>query len=171
MFGVNGFMVVAFQRPVTRALRRMSLIGMMILGFAVYAMAFFGLGFITGYWQLIAGMVAMTVAELIVSPASVAMVSLIAPVGRTGRYMGIYCLTTSFAWSVGPFLGGMLIDIWEGRPVLLWASIAVFALVAAFGFVRYRGLDAKKKKKKKKGWRGSRGCIPGPEVAVEFSFG
>ncbi len=142
VFGLNGFMVVAFQLPVTRALRRVSLIGMMILGSAVYAMAFFGLGFITVYWQLIAGMAAITLAELIVSPATVALVSLIAPPGRTGRYMGIYSLTTSFGWSAGPFLGGVLIDIWEGRPVLLWASIAVFALVAAFGFVRYRGLYA-----------------------------
>jgi len=142
VFGLNGFMVVAFQLGVTRALRRMSLVGMMILGAVIYAVAFFGLGFITLYWQLMVGMAAITLAELVVSPAGVALASLIAPAGRTGRYMGIYSLTTSFGWSAGPFLGGVLLDVWEGRPVLLWASIAIFALLAAFGFARYRGLYA-----------------------------
>jgi MFS family permease len=144
VFGINGLMVVVFQLAVTRALRRVTLVGMMILGAGIYALAFFALGFITSYWQLIAGMAGITLAELVVSPASVAMASLIAPPGRTGRYMGIYSLTTSFGWSAGPFLGGVLLDVWEGRPVLLWASISAFALAAAFGFARFRGLYARR---------------------------
>ncbi len=140
MFGLNGFMVVAFQLGVTRALRRMNLVGALILGSAVYAASFFGLAFVTAYWQLVAGMAAITVGELIVSPASVALVSLQAPPGRTGRYMGVYGLTTSFGWSVGPFIGGVLLDLWIGKPVLLWGAVASFALVAAAGLWRTRRL-------------------------------
>jgi MFS family permease len=140
MFGINGFMVVVFQVPVTRALRFLSLVGALALGSLVYSASFFSLAFAGAYGHLVAGMVAITVAELIVSPPSVALVSLIAPPEYTGRYMGIYSLTTSFGWSVGPFIGGVLLDAWMNRPVLLWGAVAAFSTVAAAGFLRYRKL-------------------------------
>ncbi len=140
VFGLNGFMVVAFQLPVTRALRRLSLVGSLILGSAIYGAAFLGVGWISAYRHLVLAMAAITLAELVVSPSSVALVSLMAPEGRTGRYMGIYSLTASFGWSVGPFVGGVLIDAWAGRPILLWSVIASFAVLAALGFARWRSL-------------------------------
>jgi MFS family permease len=140
LFGLNGFMVVVLQVPITRALRPLSLIGALMLGSLLYSAAFFGLAFAGTYPHLIAGMVAITVAELIVSPPSVALVSLIAPPERTGRYMGLLSLTTSFGWSIGPFVGGLLLDAWIGRPMLLWGTIASFSAVAAAGFWRVRNL-------------------------------
>jgi MFS family permease len=138
LFGINGFMVVALQVPVTRALRPLSLAGSLILGSLVYSASFFSLAFATQYGHLVAGMVAITLAELIVSPPSVALVSLIAPAERMGRYMGLYSLTASFGWSAGPFLGGVLLDAWIGRPILLWGAVAAFSALAAIGFWRTR---------------------------------
>ena len=140
MFGLNGFMVVVFQLPVTRGLRFMSLIGAMVLGSLIYAVSFFGLAFATAYVHLVLAMVAITVGELVVSAPSIALVSLMAPEGRTGRYMGLYSLTSSFAWSAGPFVGGVLLDLWMGTPILVWGTIAGFALTAALGFWLFRGL-------------------------------
>lgn len=133
MFGVNGFMVVAFQVAVTRLTRRFTLIGSMVLGALIYAIAYTGIGFATAYGHLVIGMIVITIGELIVSPPSVALVSLISPEGRTGRYMGVYSLTSSFGWSGGPFVGGVLIDLFSDRPPILWGSVAAFALVAAIG--------------------------------------
>ena len=140
MFGMNGFLVVVFQIPVARGLRWMSLVGAMILGALVYAVSFFGIAFASTYLHLVIAMAAITLGELIVSPAAVSLVSLIAPRGRTGRYMGLFGLTTAFGWSAGPFVGGILLDLWGDRPVLLWGAIAAFAAAAAVGFWRFRGL-------------------------------
>ncbi len=140
MYGLNGFMVVALQLPVTRLLGGMSMIGAMTLGSLVYAAAYFGFSFATVYTHLVIGMIVITLGELIFSPAADSMVSLIAPPGRTGRYMGAYSLTASFGWSIGPFIGGVLIDLFAGRPFALWSSIAAIALLAAAGFRRWRGL-------------------------------
>ncbi len=133
MFGVNGFMVVAFQILVTRMTRRLTLIGSMVLGAIIYAAAYIGIGFATSYAHLVIAMVVITTGELVVSPPSVTLVSLISPEGRTGRYMGVYSLTSSFGWSGGPFVGGILIDLLSGRPPLLWGSVSLFALIAAVG--------------------------------------
>jgi MFS family permease len=139
VFGMNGFMVVAFQLPVTRAVRRLSLPGAMALGSLVYAVSFLGLSGAATFWHLLAGMAAITLGELIATPASIAMVSSIAPPDRMGRYMGLYSLIASFAWSAGPFVGGVLLDLWIDRPLVLWGAVAGFGAVAAAGFWGARG--------------------------------
>jgi len=138
LFGINGLMVVALQLPVTRGLRRLSLVGSLTLGAAVYAVSFLGLAFARTWLHLVAGMVAITLAELIFSPPSVALVSLIAPPERTGRYMGIYSLVTAFGWSAGPFVGGLLLDRWVEEPLRLWGSVAALGAAGAVGFAATR---------------------------------
>jgi MFS family permease len=134
MFGMNGLMVVAFQLPVTRAVRRLGLPGAMALGSLVYTVSFIGLSAAGVFWHLLAGMAALTLGELIATPASIAMVSALAPPDRMGRYMGLYSLIASFSWSAGPFVGGVLLDLWIDRPLLLWSVVGSFGAVAAAGF-------------------------------------
>lgn len=139
MFGMNGFLVVVFQLPVTRALRRVSLSKSLALGSLVYAASFFAVGFAGSYGYLVVCMAAVTLGELIATPSLTTLVSLVAPPNRTGRYMGFYGLISSFGWSVGPFLGGLLLNAWMGRPLALWSAVAGFGLVAAAGFWSTRG--------------------------------
>jgi MFS family permease len=144
MFGMNGVLVVALQMLVVKATRRLSLGGALALGSVVYAVSFFLIAFARNYPQVVACMAAITVGELIVSPASTSLASLLAPPGRLGRYMGWYGLATSFGWSLGPFLGGLFLDAWTDRPMVLWGAVASFAILAAIGFWtsrrRYPGL-------------------------------
>ncbi len=134
MFGLNGFMVVTLQLVVTRSLRRLRLPSALVLGSLVYAGAFFMVAFTGTYWHLLMIMAALTLGELIVSPPSIALVSLLAPPDRVGRYMGVHGLTASFGWSAGPFIGGVLYDRWSGSPAILWSAIASIGLLAALGF-------------------------------------
>jgi len=139
MFGMNGFLVVVFQLPVTRTLRRVSLSGCLALGSLIYAVSFFTVGFAGSTGVLFACMAAITLGELVATPSLTTLVSLVAPPERTGRYMGFYGLVSSFGWSVGPLLGGLLLDLWVDRPVPLWSAVAGFGLVAAAGFWGTRG--------------------------------
>jgi hypothetical protein len=52
-FGLNGFMVVVLQPPVTRTLRNLSLSGGLALGSMVYVMSFFSLSVAGAYWRLV----------------------------------------------------------------------------------------------------------------------
>jgi len=139
MFGMNGVMVVALQMPVVKATRRLSLAGALAIGSFVYAVSFFAIAFARDYPAVIACMAAITLGELIATPAGTSLASLLAQPGRMGRYMGWYGLATSFGWSMGPFLGGLLLDAWMHQPVILWGVVASFAGIAAIGFLVNRG--------------------------------
>jgi len=52
--------------------------------------------------------------------------------------MGIYGLFNSFGWSIGPLVGGILLDLNHGRPLVLWGIIAALAATAAAGFLWLR---------------------------------
>jgi MFS family permease len=134
LFGMNGLLVVVFQFPVVRAIRRLSLAAALALGSLVYAVSFFSVAFAGNYAHLVLCMIAITLGELIASPPGTSLASLMAPPERMGRYLGWYGLTAVAGWSVGPFIGGLLLDRWSEQPLLLWGAVALIALGAAWGF-------------------------------------
>jgi len=105
LFGMNGLLVVVFQFPVVRAIRRLSLAAALALGSLVYAVSFFSVAFAGNYAHLVLCMIAITLGELIASPPGTSLASLMAPPERMGRYLGWYGLTAVAGWSVGPFIG------------------------------------------------------------------
>ncbi|OGC84198.1 MAG: hypothetical protein A2W07_00720 [candidate division Zixibacteria bacterium RBG_16_43_9] len=50
--------------------------------------------------------------------------------------MGGYGLAYALGWSIGPLVGGVLIDLLGKKPVLLWGLIAVLGLAAALAYTR-----------------------------------
>ena len=48
--------------------------------------------------------------------------------------MGVYGLFNSFGWSIGPLVGGVLLDVAKGKPLLLWGPIAGLMLLAGLGY-------------------------------------
>jgi MFS family permease len=60
------------------------------------------------------------------------------PENLRGRYMGVFGIFNSFGWSIGPLVGGVLLDLAAGRPRLLWGVIASLTVLAAIGFADLR---------------------------------
>jgi MFS family permease len=58
----------------------------------------------------------------------------LAPEGRIGRYMGIYGFAVTAGWSLGPLVGGLLLDWAKPNFIYMWAAMGVLAIVAAIGF-------------------------------------
>jgi MFS family permease len=77
----------------------------------------------------------MTLAEMMSIPATTAATGSLAPEDRVGRYMGLYGLVQGIGWSLGPFLGSQLFEVYAGRPVILWALLSITALLASAGFL------------------------------------
>ena len=63
-----------------------------------------------------------------------------APEAQRGRYLGVFGLANNFGWSLGPALGGALLDLRAGRSPILWLALAAIATLAAAGFssIRFR---------------------------------
>ncbi|MDD4052223.1 MAG: MFS transporter [candidate division Zixibacteria bacterium] len=131
LYAINGFMVVFLQFPVSSFFKRITLTGQLTVGAMIYAVGYFLVGLAPGFGFLILCIVIITIAEMIVSPPAIALVANLSPPEAYGRYMGIFGFFHMSGWSLGPTLGGFLLDIFATKPVLMWASISVLAVGAS----------------------------------------
>jgi len=131
---MNGVIVVLFQYPVARGVARLAKSTALILGSLLYGLGFLSLGWVGSFaWALVA-IVVITAGEIIFSPSALSVVGELSPLDRRGRYMGFFGLSEILGMSVGPLVGGILLDAFPTDPRFIWGTIAFLAFVAAVGF-------------------------------------
>ncbi|MBI4364022.1 MAG: MFS transporter [Candidatus Latescibacteria bacterium] len=138
LYSLNGLMVVFLQFPVVRMLAPFRMTTALIAGSILYAAGYAMMGLGSGMPLLTAAMFVVTMGEIVTTPASMNLVANFSSEPLRGRYMGVYGLFNSFGWSVGPLVGGILLDLASGRPMLLWTPIACLTLLAAGGYLDLR---------------------------------
>jgi MFS family permease len=133
IMATNAAMVVLLQYTTTRITSRYSHLPVLAAGSLFYAL---GVGSVAWGWSFptfLASMVILTIGEMIMIPTSTALTANLAPADMRGRYMGIFGLTWSVAFGVGPVLGGYLNDTFA--PVAIWHGGLVMGLAATLGFL------------------------------------
>ena len=131
---LNGLIVIFFQYPMTLSLKRIAKFRALILGSLLYAFGYLSLGWITQFgWALVA-MAVITGGEIIHAPVSLSVIGELSPEDQRGRYMGLFGLSQTIGMAIGPLLGGILLDAFPFNPELVWAPIALIALIAAVGY-------------------------------------
>ena len=138
LYALNGLMVVFLQFPVVRALAPYRLSTALVAGSILYAAGYAMMGLGHDFALLLAAMFVVTWGEIVTTPASMNLVANFSTVESRGRYMGVYGLFNSFGWSIGPLIGGVLLDLAAKRSMLLWGPIGGLALVAAAGYADLR---------------------------------
>ncbi|MCQ5376313.1 MAG: MFS transporter, partial [Methanomassiliicoccales archaeon] len=135
LYAINGLIVVLAQLPVARYISRFNMSTIIALGALVYSIGYFLVGFAFGFLFLAFCMVIITLGEIITSPSSMNLVANMSPENERGLYMGFFGLFTSFGWSLGPFIGGVSIDLLSKSPVLMWGFISSFGVISAIGYI------------------------------------
>jgi MFS family permease len=138
LYTLNGLIVVFLQFPVTRLIGSSRMTTQLIAGSLLYAVGYGMMGFGGAFSLLFAGMVVVTLGEITATPASMNLVAAFSGESMRGRYMGTYGLFNSFGWSIGPLVGGILLDLATGKPILLWSVIGAISILAAAGFWNLR---------------------------------
>ena len=134
---MNGLIVILFQYPVARGVDRLAKSSALILGSLLYGLGYLSLGWVgTFAWALVA-IVIITAGEIIFSPTALAVVGELSPQDRRGRYMGFFGLSEILGISVGPLVGGVLLDVFPTDPQFIWGTIAFVAFAAAVGFYKW----------------------------------
>jgi predicted MFS family arabinose efflux permease len=131
---LNGLIVIFFQYPMTLALRRIAKFRALILGSLLYAVGYLSLGWITQFGWALGAMAVITGGEIIHAPVSLSVVGELSPEDQRGRYMGLFGLSQTIGIAIGPLLGGILLDAFPSDLKLVWAPIALIALIAAVGY-------------------------------------
>jgi MFS family permease len=120
VFTLNTLMIVALEVPLNNATAHWSHRRTLTLGALLYAIGFGSFALASGPAGVFAAVAVWTFGEMILMPGSAAYAAEIAPAGRRGEYMGLYTMSFSFAFSVGPWLGAMLLDF--HGPQMLWGA-------------------------------------------------
>jgi len=138
LFSINGFMVVLFQYFITHLVPDKKELEALWIGALIYAVGYLSVGFARGFGLLIISMVIITMAEMVITPASQSYASKIARPENRGRYLAFYNLAQTFGWAFGPLLGGILLDTFTGRSILIWGIVSLIALFSAVGFILFK---------------------------------
>lgn len=121
VFTLNTLMIVAIEVPLNTAMADWSHRRTLMLGALLYAIGFGSYAIITGPAGVFAGVVIWTFGEMILMPGSSAYAAEIAPPERRGEYMGLYTMSFSIAFSLGPFLGAEILQRWGSH--VLWSAV------------------------------------------------
>ena len=135
LYTLNGAIVIVTLVYLNKKLQKNNIFLRIGLGAMIYVLAFLGFGISFNWIHLILCIVLMTLAEMMSIPATTAATGSLAPEDRVGRYMGLYGLVQGIGWSLGPFMGSQLFDVYAGKPVMLWAMLSFSALMASVGFL------------------------------------
>jgi MFS family permease len=138
IYALNGLMVVLLQFPAVRVLAPWRMTTALIVGSLLYSVGYGMMGWGSGFVLLLCGMFVVTLGEIFTSPPSMNLVANFSPENLRGRYMGVFGIFNSFGWSIGPLVGGVLMDLAAGRPRLLWGAIASLTVLAALGYADLR---------------------------------
>jgi MFS family permease len=138
LYSLNGLVVVFLQFPAVRATGSLRLTTALVLGALLYGLGYGMMGLGTGFALLFTAMLVVSFGEIVATPPSLSLAANFADERTRGRYMGIYGLFNSFGWSIGPLVGGVLLDLNHGRPLVLWGMVAALAAASAAGFLWLR---------------------------------
>jgi MFS family permease len=131
LYFINGAMVVLLQYPVSGLFKRMRLTRQLATGAMIHALGYLSVGFSSDFHHLALCMVIITTGEMIVSPPVVTMVANLSSPEQYGRNMGLFGFFQMGGWSIGPFIGGSLLDLFASNQTLMWVCIFGMAVAAA----------------------------------------
>jgi predicted MFS family arabinose efflux permease len=134
---LNGLIIVVFQYPLTMIMNRFRLYRSLVLGALLYAAGYLTMTWVGSYPLALGAIAMVTVGEVVFAPTTSAVVGEMASVTWRGRYMAFAGLSETVGFSLGPLLGGILLDAFPTHPGYIWGSIAALAVIAAIGFQRW----------------------------------
>ena len=140
LWTINGVLIVVGQPLIVTVVKRWlkGLRAQMVGGTLLFAAAFALIWQHPQYEWFIAGMVVLTLGEMLVLPALPAAVSELAPAGRMGLFQGVLGGATSAGRMLGPVGGGAMYDRWSPPGVLAAAALLCLAAAASFGLYGVR---------------------------------
>ena len=139
LFSLNTLLIVFLEVPLNLATagvahRRTLFAGSLLVaaGFGLYALP-------GGLPAVVLGTVVWTFGEMVLLPGLSSYVADVAPAALRGTYMGLYSMTFSVGFALGPWLGTLLLD--SRGATVLWVSMFALGAVSAGLLARVRTAD------------------------------
>jgi predicted MFS family arabinose efflux permease len=118
IFTLNTILIILIEIPINAAMARWPHRRALALGTLLTGLGFGAMAFVSNFAGVAAVTVLWTFGEMITFPGSSAAVADMAPADRRGEYMGLYTMTFSLCFTVGPWLGSVVLE--RLGPTPLW---------------------------------------------------
>ena len=137
VYTVNGALVVLLQVPAVVLIERGGPRRALLVGPALYALAYLGVGFASGFTSLALAVALLTAGEVAFAPALADMAAHLGDPRRLGRAFGLFGLMQQLGLSLGPLVGGAVYDHLRHRHVVMWGAIAGGMAVVGLGYLAF----------------------------------
>jgi MFS family permease len=130
---VNTTLILLFELPLNSATSRWGHRLTLAAGSALFAIGFGAVALAGGAWGIAATVAIWTVGEMILFPGMSAYVGDLAPEARRGEYMGLWTMSFSLSFMLGPWLGTLALERLGGNgvwPLMLAAGLVSTALLS-----------------------------------------
>jgi MFS family permease len=139
LFTINTIMIIIIEIPLNSAMANWSYRRTLVLGSILFGAGFGALALARTFIEVALTVMIWTFGEMILFPGMSALVSELAPEGRKGEYMGLYMMTFSVAFMLGPWLGTLAFEkygatiFWTGNLIVGILSAVLFTLTKKNG--------------------------------------
>ncbi len=133
LWTINGALIVLAQPLLTKAIKRFehNLKLQIIIGTTIFISSFVVASISNHFQGFAIAMIILTMGEMLVWPAVPTIANSLAPKGREGFYQGIVNSTATGGRMIGPFIGGVLVDVFS-MQLLFIVLILLFLVSIAF---------------------------------------
>lgn len=129
MFTINTVLIIFLEIPLNLAMEDWAYKRTLPLGALLFGLGFGLLAFAQDAWFIAMTVVVWTFGEMILFPSTASFLSEIAPSQLRGRYMGFYQMMVSLAFTIGPWLGAFVLDLYGAVP--LWVGCLMAGVLSA----------------------------------------
>lgn len=139
MFTINTVLIIFLEIPLNLAMEDWPYKRSLPLGALLFGLGFGLLVFAQDAWFIAMTVVVWTFGEMILFPSTASFLSEIAPSQLRGRYMGFYQMMVSLAFTIGPWLGAFVLDLYGAVP--LWVGCLMAGVLSAGLLIRTTGIQ------------------------------
>src|SRR2546428_12938926 len=133
---INTLLIIFLEVPLNLRMAAWPHGRALALGAFLIGAGFGGMAFTTGFRSVALTVVIWTFGEMILLPVSSAYAAEIAPAALRGSYMGLYTMSFSVAFTIGPWLGTLTLD--RHGPAVLWGAAFLLGCISAAMMARIR---------------------------------
>lgn len=118
---LNGLLIVLGQPLIKPIIRRLEnkIKTQMMVGLVIFIISFIVVAYAGSFKMFIVAMIIVTFGEMFLWPAIPTIANQLAPKGREGFYQGIVNSTATIGRMIGPFTGGVLVDLYGVKMMVL----------------------------------------------------
>ncbi|MBK8944376.1 MAG: MFS transporter [Ignavibacteriae bacterium] len=133
---INTVIIIFVEVPLNSLMSKWEDWKGLTLGSILTAIGFGGMAFTNDIYGLIITIIIWTFGEMIFFPAAASFATEISPENRRGEYMGFYQMMFSLAFTIAPWSGTKIYEIYGSQ--ILWTFTFVSGIASALLFIRLR---------------------------------